>query len=133
MAGMNENICYAKSSPTKALVWITLSFFAGFAGVSAYGPIVAQLKHSMALSPMMMGLLASCPALTGPALAQLLSKRSRFITLFHAATKSCTNFCCPSDEAYTSATARSSAFDPNTRSTGDAVHLSAPVLRSRPS
>ena len=62
---MNEKVCYAKSSPGKALVWITLSFFAGFAGVSAYGPIVAQLKHSMGLSPMMMGLLASCPALTG--------------------------------------------------------------------
>jgi NNP family nitrate/nitrite transporter-like MFS transporter len=65
MVHMNENVCYAKSTPTRALVWITLSFFAGFAGVSAYGPIVAQLKQSMGLSPMMMGLLASCPALTG--------------------------------------------------------------------
>lgn len=60
-----ENVCYAKSSPTAALVWITLAFFAGFAGVSAYGPIIAKLKQSMALSPLLMGLLASCPALTG--------------------------------------------------------------------
>ncbi|MFO8084506.1 MAG: MFS transporter [Desulfobacterales bacterium] len=57
--------CYAKSSPAKALIWTTLSFFAGFAGVSAYGPIVAQLKQSMELSPIFMGLLVSCPALTG--------------------------------------------------------------------
>jgi nitrate/nitrite transporter NarK len=62
---MNEIECYAKSTSTKALAWITLSFFAGFAGVSAYGPIVAQLNQSMSLSPIMMGLLASCPALTG--------------------------------------------------------------------
>jgi nitrate/nitrite transporter NarK len=62
---MNEIKCYSKSTPTKALTWITLSFFAGFAGVSAYGPIVVQLKESMALSPMMIGLLVSCPALTG--------------------------------------------------------------------
>ena len=63
---MNEdNVCYAKSSPTAALVWITLAFFAGFAGVSAYGPIIAKLKQSMAMSPMLMGLLAACPALTG--------------------------------------------------------------------
>jgi nitrate/nitrite transporter NarK len=62
---MNEIECYSKSTPAKALAWITLSFFAGFAGVSAYGPIVVQLKQSMALSPVMMGLLASCPALTG--------------------------------------------------------------------
>ena len=45
-----ENVCYAKSSPTAALVWITLAFFAGFAGVSAYGPIIAKLKQSMAMS-----------------------------------------------------------------------------------
>jgi translation initiation factor IF-1 len=65
--------------------------------------------------------------------AQRRSKRSRFITLAHAATKSSTNIFCPSDEAYTSATARSSAFEPNTRSTGVAVHLNAPLCRSRPS
>jgi NNP family nitrate/nitrite transporter-like MFS transporter len=63
---MNEdNVCYAKSSPAAALTWITLAFFAGFAGVSAYGPILAKLKETMAMSPLLMGLLASCPALTG--------------------------------------------------------------------
>jgi NNP family nitrate/nitrite transporter-like MFS transporter len=63
---MNDtNVCYAKSSPASALTWITLAFFAGFAGVSAYGPIIAKLKTTMLLSPLWMGLLASCPALTG--------------------------------------------------------------------
>jgi NNP family nitrate/nitrite transporter-like MFS transporter len=60
-----ENVCYAKSSPTAALSWITMSFFAGFAGVSAYGPVIAKLKQSMNLDPFWMGLLAACPALTG--------------------------------------------------------------------
>jgi len=63
---MNEdNVCYAKSSPAAALTWITLAFFAGFAGVSAYGPILAKLKETMTMSPLLLGLLASCPALTG--------------------------------------------------------------------
>lgn len=60
-----DNVCYAKSSPAAALTWITLAFFAGFAGVSAYGPILAKLKETMVMSPLLMGLLASCPALTG--------------------------------------------------------------------
>jgi NNP family nitrate/nitrite transporter-like MFS transporter len=60
-----EPVCYAKSSPTRALAWITLAFFAGFAGVSAYGPVIAKLKQSMNLDPFWMGLLAACPALTG--------------------------------------------------------------------
>jgi NNP family nitrate/nitrite transporter-like MFS transporter len=63
---MNEdNVCYAKSSPAAALTWITLAFFAGFAGVSAYGPILAKLKETMTMNPLLIGLLASCPALTG--------------------------------------------------------------------
>src|SRR5450830_231144 len=61
------------------------------------------------------------------------SKRSRFITLVHAATKSCTNFACASEPAYTSATARNWACEPNSRSTRVPVHFAAPVLRSRPS
>lgn len=62
---MNENVCYAKSSRAEALTWTTLAFFGGFAGVSAFGPIVAKLKDAMALSPFLIGLLAACPALTG--------------------------------------------------------------------
>ena len=58
-------VCYAKSSRGAALTWTTLAFFAGFAGVSAFGPIVTKLKQSMALSPLLMGLLAASPALTG--------------------------------------------------------------------
>ena len=60
-----EAVCYAKSSRGGALTWTTLAFFAGFAGVSAFGPIVTKLKQSMALSPLLMGLLAASPALTG--------------------------------------------------------------------
>jgi NNP family nitrate/nitrite transporter-like MFS transporter len=63
---MNEEaVCYAQSSRSAALTWTTLAFFAGFAGVSAFGPIVPKLKESMALDPFFMGLLAACPALTG--------------------------------------------------------------------
>ncbi|MFO7715432.1 MFS transporter [Desulfosarcina sp.] len=62
---MNENVCYAKSSPREALTWSTIAFFGGFAGVSAFGPIVPTLKQTMTLSPLLMGLLAASPALTG--------------------------------------------------------------------
>ncbi len=61
----DNNVCYAKSSPVQALTWITIAFFAGFAGVSAFGPIVTKLKQSMAMSPFLMGLLAASPALSG--------------------------------------------------------------------
>ena len=60
-----ETVCYAQSSRRAALTWTTLAFFAGFAGVSAFGPIVPKLKETMALDPLLMGLLAACPALTG--------------------------------------------------------------------
>jgi NNP family nitrate/nitrite transporter-like MFS transporter len=62
---MDEAVCYAGSSPRAALSWTTLAFFAGFAGVSAFGPIVPKLKESMALDPVLMGLLVASPALTG--------------------------------------------------------------------
>lgn len=61
----DENVCYAQSSRGAALFWTTLAFFGGFAGVSAFGPIVSKLKVSLALSPLLMGLLAASPALTG--------------------------------------------------------------------
>ncbi len=61
----DENVCYAQSSRGAALFWTTLAFFGGFAGVSAFGPIVSKLKSSLALSPLLMGLLAASPALTG--------------------------------------------------------------------
>jgi NNP family nitrate/nitrite transporter-like MFS transporter len=60
-----NNVCYAHSSKEMALVWTTLAFFGGFAGVSAFGPIVAKLKDALGLSPLLMGLMAACPALTG--------------------------------------------------------------------
>jgi nitrate/nitrite transporter NarK len=59
------NVCYATSSPKAALIWTTLAFFGGFAGVSAFGPIVSKLKGTMALDPFSTGLLAASPALTG--------------------------------------------------------------------
>ncbi|OPL16445.1 MAG: hypothetical protein AVO38_07735 [delta proteobacterium ML8_D] len=60
-----ENVCYAKSSRGEALFWTTMAFFGGFAGVSAFGPIVSKLKHVLTLSPILMGLIAASPALTG--------------------------------------------------------------------
>jgi nitrate/nitrite transporter NarK len=63
---MNDaNVCYAQSTRSAALVWTTLAFFGGFAGVSAFGPIVSQLKESLAMSPLLIGLLAASPALSG--------------------------------------------------------------------
>src|SRR5215211_9221188 len=62
-----------------------------------------------------------------------MSKRSRFITLVHAATKSFANFCFASAHAYTSAKARSWECEPKIRSTRVPVHLTAFVFRSRPS
>ena len=63
---MNDaNVCQAQSTRSAALVWSSLAFFGGFAGVSAFGPIVSQLKEALALSPMLMGLLAASPALSG--------------------------------------------------------------------
>jgi NNP family nitrate/nitrite transporter-like MFS transporter len=60
-----EKVCYAQSNPKAALVWTTLAFFTGFAGVSAFGPIVSKLKETMELSPLLMGFLGASPALTG--------------------------------------------------------------------
>jgi NNP family nitrate/nitrite transporter-like MFS transporter len=65
MAKTDENVCYAVSSPRAALTWTTLAFFAGFAGVSAFGPIVPKLKQALGAGPFLMGILAASPALTG--------------------------------------------------------------------
>ena len=51
------------------------------------------------------------------------------MTFVQAATKSLTNFSFASSAAYTSATARSSEFEPKTRSTRLPVHLTAPLTR----
>src|SRR5262249_39397333 len=61
------------------------------------------------------------------------SKRSRFITLAQAATKSWTNFACASELAYTSASPRNSEFETKPSSTRVPVHFTRPVRRSRPS
>jgi NNP family nitrate/nitrite transporter-like MFS transporter len=60
-----EAVCHAQSSRGAALFWTTLAFFGGFAGVSAFGPIVSKLKVTMTMSPFLVGLLAASPALTG--------------------------------------------------------------------
>jgi len=60
-----QPVCYAQSSRKAALFWTTLAFFGGFAGVSAFGPIVHKLKDTMALNPFLIGLMAASPALTG--------------------------------------------------------------------
>jgi NNP family nitrate/nitrite transporter-like MFS transporter len=61
----DDNVCYAVSSPRAALAWTTVAFFAGFSGVSAFGPIVPKLKQAMDVGPFLMGILAASPALTG--------------------------------------------------------------------
>ncbi len=60
-----KNVCYAVSSPRAALAWTTLAFFMGFAGVSAFGPILPKLRQAMDAGPFWMGLLAASPSLTG--------------------------------------------------------------------
>ena len=60
-----ENVCYAASSPRAALAWTPLAFFMGFAGVSAFGPVLPKLRQAMDAGPFLMGLLAASPSLTG--------------------------------------------------------------------
>ncbi len=69
----------------------------------------------------------------GDGSAQERSNLSRFITLSQALTKSRTNFSWASSSAYTSEIPRSWEFEPKTRSTAVAVHLTSPLTRSRPS
>lgn len=47
------------------LVWPTLGFFIGFAGLSIYGPLVPKFSHLMHLSPVQAGLLAAIANLSG--------------------------------------------------------------------
>lgn len=61
----DHNVCYAASSPRAALAWTTLAFFMGFAGVSAFGPVLPKLRQAMDAGPFLMGLLAASPSLTG--------------------------------------------------------------------
>src|SRR3546814_18648927 len=61
-----------------------------------------------------------------------ISNRSAFITLVHAVTQSVTTLSTTSLDAYTSDSARSSAFALKHRSVRVAVHLSLSVLRQVP-
>ncbi|MDA8391789.1 MAG: MFS transporter [Actinomycetota bacterium] len=47
------------------LAMATLAFFGGFAGVSAFGPLVPKLVKELSLGPLDAGLLAAVPNLTG--------------------------------------------------------------------
>ena len=58
-------VCQAKSNRAVALGWTTIAFFAGFAGVSAFGPIVPSIKTSLGLNPVEVGFLAAAPILAG--------------------------------------------------------------------
>jgi NNP family nitrate/nitrite transporter-like MFS transporter len=60
-----ETVCYAESTPREALVWSTVAFFSGLAGVSAFGPIAPKLKDAVDAGPFLMSILAASPALTG--------------------------------------------------------------------
>ena len=58
-------VCLAGSSRSSALMWTTFSFFAGFTGVAAFGPVIPRIQESLGLSPVLLGLLGASPALTG--------------------------------------------------------------------
>jgi len=58
-------VCLAGSSRRSALVWTTFSFFAGFAGVAAFGPVIPKIQDSLGPSPVLLGLLGASPAFTG--------------------------------------------------------------------
>ena len=62
-----------------------------------------------------------------------MSNRSRFITLFHAAAKSLTNVSLASSQAYLSAMARNSEFEPKMRSTLVPFQRTSPELLLFPS
>ncbi len=63
--GEKPAVCLAASSPRAALGWTTLAFFIGFAGVSAFGPVLPRLRQTLDAGPFWLGLLAASPALTG--------------------------------------------------------------------
>ncbi len=46
-------------------MWATIGFFAGFLGVSLYGPLVPRFAESMSLSPFLRALMAAIPLLSG--------------------------------------------------------------------
>ena len=54
-----------KGDPLTGLVMATWGFFIGFAAVSLYGPVAKELKSSLALSGVLLGLLVAAPNLTG--------------------------------------------------------------------
>lgn len=54
-----------KGSPSKALLWTTVGFWAGFLGVSLYSPLVPRFTESMSLSPLLGALLLAIPLLGG--------------------------------------------------------------------
>lgn len=54
-----------KGNPKRGLTGTTLGFFIGFAAVSLYGPTAKYFKDAMGLTPAMVGLLVSIPALSG--------------------------------------------------------------------
>lgn len=54
-----------RGSAGVTLAMATLAFFGGFAGVSAFGPLVPKLVKELGLGPLDAGLLAAVPNLTG--------------------------------------------------------------------
>lgn len=60
-----KNEPVVRGTPTTALTMATTGFFAGFAGVAIFGPLVPKFAHLMHLSPAAAGLLAAIASLTG--------------------------------------------------------------------
>ena len=54
-----------EGSPRQGLIMGTWGFFIGFAAVALYGPAAHAFQQSMALSPLLVGILVAAPQLTG--------------------------------------------------------------------
>ncbi|MCL4493382.1 MAG: MFS transporter [Firmicutes bacterium] len=64
MAEKNPSL-NAKIRPWNQVLWPTMAFFMGFAGLSIYGPLVPKFVQLMHLSPLKAGILAAVPNLSG--------------------------------------------------------------------
>lgn len=85
---LKKPITVLKDSGFEAITIPTLGFFAGFAGVALFGPMVPKFVHLLHLDPLQAGLLVSITSLTGSllripfgAFAGAKGSRKPFITL----------------------------------------------------
>ena len=65
MIDLSSEKLMVRGTPVRTLIGCTLGFFFGFAGVALFGITVGAFKHSMGLTPFLVGLLVAIPNLTG--------------------------------------------------------------------